>query len=202
MGCQEVDRCFDLIHQVRCHSHREVVLHHDTEHRLFALLVGEERHGLLREGVVHGHVVATDVPMPLSDDVLEVNVIERQAQIWVNHRRDNWQAQLLLTHANRIEDCEDLLSIGFDALQPFPEVLRNGHLVADLLLEAFLPKPQQFVELDVDALGRSREVQGVGIRASSQVGHVDGNVFREALALAPDHPACAAARIPELVAAS
>mmetsp|Transcript_90748 Transcript_90748/g.282705 ORF Transcript_90748/g.282705 Transcript_90748/m.282705 type:complete len:406 (+) Transcript_90748:103-1320(+) len=198
---QEVHGVRDLAEQVVGHAHGQIILHDNPEHRLLRRLVGEEGHDRLLEGVVHGHVVAADIPVPLCDDVLQVDLVVAQCQVGVEHRRHHRQAHLLLALAHRVEDDEDRLAPALDLREAVAEALGHAHLVRDLVGVAAAAEPQQLVELHVHALRGAGEVQRVGVRAASEVGDVDGHAVGEPLPLAPDDPAGATAGVPELVAA-
>mmetsp|Transcript_12862 Transcript_12862/g.29173 ORF Transcript_12862/g.29173 Transcript_12862/m.29173 type:complete len:443 (-) Transcript_12862:31-1359(-) len=140
--------------------------------------------------------------MALGDHVLEVDLIEGEVQVRAQHGRDHRQADLLLALANRIDDGEDrLVALVLDQHQVIAEVRGHGHLVGHLVRVAAAAQAQELVELHVDALSGAGEVEGVGVRAAAQVGHVDGHAVGQALALAPDDPAGATAGVAKLVAA-
>mmetsp|Transcript_92863 Transcript_92863/g.300319 ORF Transcript_92863/g.300319 Transcript_92863/m.300319 type:complete len:234 (-) Transcript_92863:950-1651(-) len=198
---QELHGAVHLAQQVLGHAHGEVALHDDAEHGLLGRLVREEGHALVRQRVLHGHVVAADVPVPLRDDVLQVDVVEAQADVGVDHGRDHGQADLLGALPHGVQDDEDRLAVLLDLLEALADALGHEHLVLDLRLVALEAQAQELVELHVDALGRAREVEGVGIRTAAKVRDVDGHGVGEPLALAPHDPAGAATGVAELVAA-
>mmetsp|Transcript_100500 Transcript_100500/g.292952 ORF Transcript_100500/g.292952 Transcript_100500/m.292952 type:complete len:531 (-) Transcript_100500:117-1709(-) len=203
MHLQESDSIVDLAQQVVSHGHCQVVLHDNSEHGLLGGLIVEEWHAGVLQGVMHGHVVATDIPMSLGDNVLQVNLIVAQRQLMSEHRRHHWKTQLLAALAHRIDNGEEgLACVPVRHLhEALADELTDGHLVCHLILVPAAAKSQELVELHVHTLGGPREVQRVGVGLATQVGHGDGHVLTEVLAPAPDDPAGAAAALAELVAA-
>ena len=75
-------------HEVVGHRHREVRLDDDSKHGGRRVRVVEEVVRLFRDGVLHVHLVAADVPVLLRDGVLEVDVVVGRVQGRVDARRD------------------------------------------------------------------------------------------------------------------
>ena len=129
--------------------------------------------------------------------MLEVDVVEGEARLRVQHGGDDGQAVLVPV----VEEDEAGLALALHGTQPVPEEAGVAHHV---LLHLAVPgeaEAQQLVELHVDAAGGTGEVQRVGVGLAAQVGDGDRHMLAEVAALAPHDPAGAAARLPVLVAA-
>ena len=87
-----IKRAFDRMRfshvVVHACSHDILGLDDDAEHGRARVRVVEEVVRLFRDGVLHVHLVAADVPVLLRDGVLEVDVVVGRVQGRVDARRD------------------------------------------------------------------------------------------------------------------
>mmetsp|Transcript_78709 Transcript_78709/g.205268 ORF Transcript_78709/g.205268 Transcript_78709/m.205268 type:complete len:208 (+) Transcript_78709:183-806(+) len=136
VAVKELDRGLNLLHQIFGHALRQIVLHDHPEHGCLDRFVLEDWHDLLCERVVHGHSVATDVPMPLRDDVLEIDLVVAKTELGIEHGCHHRQAMLLGALPNSVHDGEKTLPIAHHGLKAISNIFRDSKLVVDLALVA------------------------------------------------------------------
>ena len=130
----------------------------------------------LRDGVLHVHLVAADVPVLLGDGVLEVDVVVGRVQGRVDPSRDLRDSRASRHRADtvtctggdhrqalRVARVEEL-DVGravraLQLLQTLADACRHSHHVVADAAVARRAQSQKLVELDVDPRRRPRKVQ-------------------------------------------
>ena len=161
------------------------------------VLVAAEWQDLLGQRMGQRHLVAADVPVVLRERMLQVDVVIGEAARRIESGCDHRQATLVAV----IQESETGLSLPGHGLQSVAYVLRVAHHVVADLLVAGQAVAQELVVLDVDAAGRSREVQRMGIGLAAEIGDRGCDVLAQIHPFTPDDPAGAAARLAVLVPA-